>query len=55
MEQTETIKQQSSIEVSKNSRGVTYTVKAYGDNSTEIEKTLQELLRIAQTEESKLL
>ncbi len=37
------IESNSSIEVNKNSKGVTWSIKAYGSNSKEIEETLKEL------------
>ena len=49
------ITQQSSIEVTKNSKGITYKVKAYAETTTEIEAKLNELLKIAQLKESQLL
>ena len=49
------ITQQSSIEVTKNSKGITYKVKAYAETTIEIEAKLNELLKIAQLKESQLL
>jgi hypothetical protein len=46
--------QKSSIEVSKNSRAVTYSVKVYGDTVEEIDKTLNELVRKAEELKAKL-
>jgi len=41
------VENQSSIEIGKNSRGYTFTVKAYGDNPKEIKARLHELMKIA--------
>ena len=52
MEEKESLKitkvlNQSNIEVSRNSRGWTYSVKAYGDSMEDLSKNLKELIRIA--------
>ncbi len=45
---------QSSVSIDKNSRGVTYSVKAYGDTVEEIESQLDILIGIAKKKAEEL-
>ena len=47
--ETKIVRQQSSIEVSKNSKGYTYTVKGYGDDVADTTAKTGELLAKAKT------
>ena len=49
------VKQESSIELSKNSRGYTFSVKAYGMGHKEIRDKLESLTKIAQVQIKELI
>ncbi len=48
------IKQDGNIEISKNSRGITWSVKAYGSDNKEIRDNLNDLIQIAKAKVKEL-